>query len=458
MPCWPGRNTAGAGAGTGWTSGATAIGPATSRRSARASGTSGGGAIGSSNRSTPTRATTGWCSRCWPATKLAPADPDVLRATGFLVRNRHAFNRNIWLDATVEHTAQGVSRPDDQLCPLPRPQVRSDSADRLLPDAGHFRAARRRIDRLPGQPDLAQGRLRAGYSTASQKRRRIATSAATKSSRTKNIPSSRVCPRCLRSTSMFEPVSLPPEAGIRRCVRISRRRLGRGRKALSTSRSGADRKPASRRTSQMQRPTTRNKPAVALAEARVARRRMRNWNRSRPAGMPILPSTLRRAGQHSEELAIRRSEGRAASGAVPSRARSAPSRTGAGSRPSKPKTPDEAKAKAALTKAEKDLTTAQTNLSKAQRRTAKRPIRTTRRLTSRIPQTSTGRRLALARWITRCGQSAGGPRRRQSHLAAALRRPLVENVFDFGLRSPRPAHAALLDWLAVELVGDTAGA
>jgi hypothetical protein len=30
--------------------------------------------------------------------------------------------------------------------------------------------------------------------------------------------------------------------------------------------------------------------------------------------------------------------------------------------------------------------------------------------------------------------------------------PLVENVFDFGLRSPQPDHALLLDWLAVELM------
>jgi hypothetical protein len=30
--------------------------------------------------------------------------------------------------------------------------------------------------------------------------------------------------------------------------------------------------------------------------------------------------------------------------------------------------------------------------------------------------------------------------------------PLVDNVFDFGLRSPRPQHADLLDWLAVELM------
>src|SRR5262249_24079279 len=31
--------------------------------------------------------------------ELAPGDPAVLRATGFLVRNRHSSNRNIWLDA-----------------------------------------------------------------------------------------------------------------------------------------------------------------------------------------------------------------------------------------------------------------------------------------------------------------------------------------------------------------------
>ena len=35
-----------------------------------------------------------------------PEDFDVLRATGFLARNYHHSNRNIWLDATVEHTAK----------------------------------------------------------------------------------------------------------------------------------------------------------------------------------------------------------------------------------------------------------------------------------------------------------------------------------------------------------------
>jgi hypothetical protein len=38
--------------------------------------------------------------------ELAPADPDVLRATGFLVRNWYKFNRNTWLESTVEHTGK----------------------------------------------------------------------------------------------------------------------------------------------------------------------------------------------------------------------------------------------------------------------------------------------------------------------------------------------------------------
>jgi hypothetical protein len=38
--------------------------------------------------------------------ELAPADPDTLRATGFLARNYYKFNRNVWLDDAVEHTSK----------------------------------------------------------------------------------------------------------------------------------------------------------------------------------------------------------------------------------------------------------------------------------------------------------------------------------------------------------------
>ena len=38
--------------------------------------------------------------------ELAPNDPDVIRATGFLARNYYLFNRTTWLDSTIEHTSK----------------------------------------------------------------------------------------------------------------------------------------------------------------------------------------------------------------------------------------------------------------------------------------------------------------------------------------------------------------
>lgn len=38
--------------------------------------------------------------------EIAPEDPDVLRATGFLARNYFLFNRTTWLDNTIEHTGK----------------------------------------------------------------------------------------------------------------------------------------------------------------------------------------------------------------------------------------------------------------------------------------------------------------------------------------------------------------
>ncbi|MBM3735555.1 MAG: DUF1553 domain-containing protein [Acidobacteria bacterium] len=37
--------------------------------------------------------------------EIAPADPGVVRATGFLARNWYMFNRNVWLQDTVEYTS-----------------------------------------------------------------------------------------------------------------------------------------------------------------------------------------------------------------------------------------------------------------------------------------------------------------------------------------------------------------
>ncbi len=86
--------------------------------------------------------------------EIAPGDPDVLRATGFLVRNRHASTRNIWLDSTVEHTAKAFFGADDQPCA--RVTIISST---LIPQVAYygmraiFEAHDVSVDRLPGQTD-----------------------------------------------------------------------------------------------------------------------------------------------------------------------------------------------------------------------------------------------------------------------------------------------------------------
>ena len=70
----------------------------------------------------------------------------------------------------------------------------------------------------------------------------------------------------------------------------------------------------------------------------------------------------------------------------------------------------------------------------------------------KFPETSTGRRLALARWIA----SPSNPRTARvavNHIwLRHFGRPLVESVSNFGLAGKEPSHPDLLDWLASEFI------
>ena len=65
---------------------------------------------------------------------------------------------------------------------------------------------------------------------------------------------------------------------------------------------------------------------------------------------------------------------------------------------------------------------------------------------------STGRRLALARWIT-SPENPLTARVAVNHVwMRHFGKPLVDSVFDFGLRAPKPMHADVLDFLASEFI------
>ncbi|MFM7152233.1 MAG: DUF1553 domain-containing protein, partial [Gemmataceae bacterium] len=67
-----------------------------------------------------------------------------------------------------------------------------------------------------------------------------------------------------------------------------------------------------------------------------------------------------------------------------------------------------------------------------------------------FPATSTGRRSALARWMTSPGHPLTS-RVAVNHIwARHFGRPLVATIFDFGRKGASPSHPLLLDWLALE--------
>lgn len=77
--------------------------------------------------------------------------------------------------------------------------------------------------------------------------------------------------------------------------------------------------------------------------------------------------------------------------------------------------------------------------------------------TPAFPPTSTGRRKALAEWITDPANPLTA-RVAVNHIwLRHFGRPLVTTVFDFGRKGNRPDHPELLDWLASELVDGPSG-
>jgi mono/diheme cytochrome c family protein len=100
----------------------------------------------------------------------------------------------------------------------------------------------------------------------------------------------------------------------------------------------------------------------------------------------------------------------------------------------------------------KKLTTAKNDLEKAKKARRSKPMSTEYALLSpTTSKTSTGRRSALAYWITNKSNPLTA-RVAINHIwMRHFHSPLVESVADFGRNGKLPSHPQLLDWLAVEL-------
>jgi hypothetical protein len=391
--------------------------------------------------------------RMLSADETYPDDLRELRATGFLARNYFLFNRHQWLDETVEHVGKAflgltlncAKCHDHKYDPLPQ-------ADYYRMRA-FFEPYHVRTDLLPGQPSLDQDGLPRVYDREPDAPTyRFVRGQETQPDRSQRIPPG--VPALLGlPLPDIRPVDLPPSAWQpERRPWVLETHEEAARKALESARAEAA---GASGTSAVPEVVAAK---VAVAEARwqsVVRRaeaQRSSWN-DRPTS--TLSAAAADAARRAAVTAERREKlARHQLTLAETRQKLATAEAGK---------------KDALTK---ELATQTERLATLEKEAAQEPAASdtfsplpgtawvpTRFLDSTkddpsvpMPRQSTGRRTALAQWIT-------DPRHPLTarvavnhlwnrHFGAAL----VPALFDFGRKGGTPEHADLIDWLASELV------
>ncbi|MCA9195137.1 MAG: DUF1553 domain-containing protein [Planctomycetales bacterium] len=386
--------------------------------------------------------------------ELAPDDPDTLRATGFLARNFHKSNRNIWLDATVEHTGKAffgltlncARCHDHKYDPIAQPvyyQLRSV-----------FEPHQIRTDQIHGISNISQDGIPRAYDARPDEPTYVYRGGNEKHP----VTDSPVQPGIiswLPGTLEIQPIELP---------------LGGYYPALSDTVHGN------------QLHDKRSAIQVAAGHVQSAAQSLIDEQNSRvtrldPTSETLAQSLYRQANLELEFALADQSAYQARFEADSARM------TG--------HCYEEYYAAAQLAavreyelsqiRVELDLLRAQVALASAQAEPVKDAKKQSQKLEDlhkqlsdarqakaglpafvastkytslgvEYPHFSTGRRLALAKWIT----SPGNPltaRVAVNHMwMRHFDQPLVENVFDFGMNCPKPVQLELLDWLAAEFL------
>jgi hypothetical protein len=91
--------------------------------------------------------------------ELAPSDPKVLAGTGFLGRNYYLYNRDLWLQDTVEHTATAFLGLTIRCARCHDHKYDPIAQEEYYRFRAFFEPEDIRMDRLPGQADLAKDGL-----------------------------------------------------------------------------------------------------------------------------------------------------------------------------------------------------------------------------------------------------------------------------------------------------------
>jgi mono/diheme cytochrome c family protein len=373
--------------------------------------------------------------------ELAPEDPATLRATGYITRNYTSLSgRDAWLTDTLEHTSQAFLGTTMKCCRCHDHKYDPLSQVEYYNFRAIFETLGARLDAVPGTPnprDLGISRI---YDSDLSAKTALYNNGNPQDRDEKTVIAPGVPAMFKAGGLSIEPVSIPltsARPGLRPFIRENKLNTVRAALAKSQDEFKADAAPEG------------GNPEVALKrhgalEARVAQAEAElkaveagiHADDLRAAGSP-------EAAQAGEAAALlKRSHLIAEAIAV---------MAGADQKLAEAGTAEGGETSAETTAARNKLNEATQKLADLKTKQASEPVAYTP-LWPEYSSSSTGRRLALARWMTDRKNPATA-RVLVNHVwMRHFGKPLVDTIFEFGLHGKKPTHPELLDWLAVDFM------
>jgi hypothetical protein len=394
------------------------------------------------------------------ADELAPRDEDARRATGYLARNWYKFDRNAWLDDVIEHTSKaflGVTLKcarchDHKYDPIPQT------------DYYRFRAVFEpydvRTDRVPGELDEKKDALVRVYDARPDATTYLFVRGDPKRP-DQEQPIAPGVPAVLGGAPFqVQPVALPlenyypaiREPIVRAMIAAQRDALATAAAEFVNAKDGSTTPSGSSSTqSASDAAPAPDAHALALTEKKLAAAMAKlEALEARVAAEEARHGVTECSQEEQQKLARAASKAQRRAALVEAEANLLAAESVC-ERARRDVDEGDAKSKKALADAEKGLQSARQALENA-RHAADKEDTSYEPLGPTYPATSTGRRLALARWIADRSNPLTA-RVAVNHMwMRHFGTPLVDDVVDFGLRSPRPLYGDVLDDLAVELM------